>query len=278
MKKLLAILVAAMLLFTVFACAAPATSTLPAGEAQPSEDAADASLQTVLDNGKFILGLDDSFPPMGYREDNEIKGFDIDVAREVCSRLGVELVLQPINWDTKEVELNTGNIDCIWNGMSVNAERQESMALSIPYMANAMVVVVLADSEIATFADLAGKTVGAQAGSPAVEVVEANAELRDSLGEFLEEANNVLALNELKNEQIDAVVIDKVVADWMIKGEPNTYKYLDENFGDEEYAIGFRKTDVALRDKVNEILLEMKEDGKLAEIAISWFGADNTIV
>ena len=137
--------------------------------------AEDKSLENVKANGKFILGLDDSFPPMGFRdENNEIVGFDIDCAKEVASRMGVELVIQPIAWDSKQMELDSGNIDCIWNGMSINEERKEAMNLSDPYLKNDMVFVVLGSSDYQSQADLEGKNIAVQYGSSAQEILVAS--------------------------------------------------------------------------------------------------------
>jgi len=128
----------------------------------------DNSLKTVTDKKVFVMGLDDAFPPMGFRdENNEIVGYDVDLAREVTKRMGVELVLQPIDWNAKEQELNTGKIDCIWNGFTITPERAEALTFTKPYLKNAQVVVVKSDSPFKTLADLSGKTVGLQAGSSA---------------------------------------------------------------------------------------------------------------
>lgn len=243
-------------------------------EAETSADE-DDSLQKVLDSGKFILGLDATFKPMGYTDENDnIVGFDIDVAEEVCSRLGVELVKQPIDWDTKEEDLDAGKIDCIWNGMSINASRQEVMNLSEPYMSNAMVFVVTSDSTVASQADLDGKTVAVQSGSTAQDI------LRDS-GLNVEEtalATNVECLQQLELNLVDAVFMDSVVANYEIKESGKDYVILPDGLEEEEYAIGFRKNDNALRDKVQEILSEMKADGSLGEISTNWFGSDITTV
>ena len=162
MKKLLTLLLAVLTLLSVLGFTGC-----------KQENTKDESLQKVLDKGSFVLGLDDSFPPMGYRdENNEIVGFDIDLAREVCARMGVELKIQPISWDAKEQELNSGNIDCIWNGMSIDEERQRVMNLSEPYMKNRMVLVVLGDSGYQSQADLQDKTIGVQNGSTAQKILE----------------------------------------------------------------------------------------------------------
>ncbi len=182
----------------------------------------DNSLQYILDKGTLVLGLDESFPPMGYRDsDNgEIIGFDIDLAKEVAKRLGVELILQPIDWDSKELELNGKKIDCIWNGMSITDARKVEMFLSKPYVANAQVIIVAADSPIKTRADLAGKKVALQKGSSALEAVEADeatcAAIKDG-GEIVEFADNLSAYMDLKVGRVDAFVVDKVVGEWIIK-------------------------------------------------------------
>ena len=235
----------------------------------------DNSLQKVLDSGEFILGLDATFKPMGYTDENdEIVGFDIDCAEEVCARLGVKLVKQPIDWDTKEQDLDSGKIDCIWNGMSINASRQEVMNLSEPYMKNEMVFVVTADSTIASQADLDGKTVAVQSGSSAQDILQ-------SSGLNITEnalATNVECLQQLELNLVDAVFMDSVVANYEIKESGKDYVLLSDGLEEEEYAIGFRKNDQALRDKVQQTLSEMKADGKLGEISEKWFGSDITTV
>lgn len=255
-------------------------SLLPAIYAQgASEDGIDTSLQDVLDRGTFILGLDDSFPPMGYRDENgEIVGFDIDVAREVCARLGVELVCQPIDWNAKEQELATGNIDCIWNGFTVTDERREVMTFSDPYVDNAQVLVVRGDSPVQTIADLEGATIGVQAGSSAQDAIEDTPGFLDTIGEVVEFRENLTALMDLEIGGCDAVVMDLLVANDNINRSGSDFRILEETLTNEEYAIGFRLGDIALRDAVQAQLDAMATDGSLAEIAVKWFGADITVV
>ena len=264
MKKLFAMLLAAML---VLAVAAPVM-------------AEDDSVAKIQEKGTFILGLDDSFEPMGFRdENNEIVGFDIDLAKEVAARLGVELVLQPISWDAKELELSSGNIDCIWNGMSDTPARQESMSLSLDYLNNAMVFLVK-DPAFKGREDLVGKKVGVQSGSYAQELLEGAdfADYYKSLGEVLGYADYPTAIMDLTNGNIDAVLIDQVVANYKLKDLNDASLFTIDNLGDDFYAIGFRKEDVALRDKVNEVLKEMAKDGKVAEISTKWFGSDISMI
>ncbi len=247
------------------------------GGSSNTDSGADNSLQKVKDNGKLVLGLDATFKPMGYtNEKDEIVGFDIDVAEEVCKRLGVELVKQPINWDTKEEDLDGGRIDCIWNGMSVNPERAERMNLSEPYMKNKMVFVVPADSKAQSMSDLADKAIGVQNGSTAQTILK-----ESEIGGTIKEtalATNIEALQQMDLGLVDAVFMDVVVADYEITTGGKDYRVLPDGLSEEEYAIGFRKNDCALRDEVQKILGEMKADGTLGKIATEWFGSDITTV
>lgn len=251
-----------------------------AAEGESAAEGTDESLQKVLDSGKFILGLDATFEPMGYTNENdEIVGFDIDVAEEVCARMGVELVKEPIDWDTKEQDLAVGRIDCIWNGMSINPSREEQMNLSEPYMKNEMVFVVPASSDVASMNDLAGKNIAVQNGSSAQDILEASAlYTSDTPVTVTAMATNVEALQQLELGLVDAVFLDSVVANYQITSAGKDYKVLPDGLEEEEYAIGFRKEDQALRDEVQKILGEMKADGKLGEISTKWFGSDITTV
>lgn len=244
-----------------------------------SDSGADDSLTAVKNAGVFVLGLDDSFPPMGFRnEDNEIVGYDIDLAREVTSRMGVELKLQPIDWNAKEQELNTGNIDCIWNGFTITPEREKMITFSKPYLKNAQVLVVRGDSPYKTLKDLEGKTVGLQAGSSAANALEDAADFRSSLKNVVEFKDNLLALMDLEARGVDAVVMDLMVANDNISRSGKAHRILSEDLAAEEYGIGFRKKDVALMSEVQRILEEMAADGTIASISKKWFAADISIV
>ncbi len=252
-------------------------SALFAGGAKESGE--DTSLADIQKKGTFILGLDDSFPPMGFRdENNEIVGFDIDCAREVCKRLGVELECQPIDWAAKEQELMTGNIDCIWNGFTITEERQNSLTMSSPYVNNAQVLVVTGDSSYMTLADMKNKTIGVQAGSSAQDAINDTEGFADSVKEIVEFKDNLTALMDLEIGGVDAVVMDLLVANDNINRSGKNFRILEEGLADEAYGIGFRKGDVALKDAVEDALKAMAEDGTLAEIAVKWFGADITVI
>ena len=268
-KTLLLGIAIVMLLFNFSGCM---------GEcANKSEGEEDNSLEKVLKSGVLVLGLDEGYPPMGFRNDaGEICGFDIDVAEEVCRRMGICLVTKSINWDTKEEELDNGIIDCIWNGMSVTPEREKTMALSEPYMKNELIFVVPGDSEAKANHDLVGKTVGIQAGSSVEDVIANNSYCQDMKVSPYEE--NLTLLKELRQGHMDAALIDSIVAYYFIFSSDEKYYVLPNSLSEEECAIGFRKNDLALRDRVQEIIHEMKADGSLGKISTKWFGADITIV
>lgn len=278
--RLLTALAAASML-TLTACNSSDTSSTTEPDSSSGivneADTADQSLRKVLDSGKLILGLDATFKPMGYTNENdEIVGFDIDVAEEVCARMGVELVKEGINWETKEQDLNAGRIDCIWNGMSVSPSRAEEMNLSDPYMTNAMFFVVPANSDVENMEQLADKIIGVQNGSTAEEILMAS-----EIGSTITEqpmATNIEALQQMELGLVDAVFLDSIVANYEITSAGKDYKVLPDGLEEEEYAIGFRKGDQKLRDEVQRILSEMKADGKLGEISTEWFGSDITTV
>ena len=239
-----------------------------------SGTAQDNSLQNVLDKGTLVLGLDDSFPPMGFRdENNNIVGFDIDVATEVANRMGVELKLQPIEWSTKEMELNTGSVDCLWNGLSIDDERKQAMDLSEPYMTNRMVLVVLNDSEYTDQASLAGKTIGVQNGSTAEKILE-ESDFSKTIGNTIGFKDNVTAFMELETKGIDAIFMDEVGANYAITSQNKDFKVLEDGLTEEEYAVGFKKGNTALKNEVQKYIDEMKADGTMTQISEKWFGKD----
>lgn len=299
-RRILSMMLAGMLVFGLTACGTKdeskggaASSSAPTGAATtaavteaattttPQETAEDTSLQYILDRGSFILGLDDQFPPMGFRDDsNNIVGFDIDLAKAVCDKLGVELVTQPISWDAKETELNTKNIDCIWNGFSITKERKEALTMTEAYLENNISLVVRGDSDITSLADMAGKNVAIQTGSAAEEALddESNKAFKDSLGAINPFGDYVTALMDLETLNSDAVLMDSIVAKYMIQDLGKDFKVLDESMVADAYGIGFRKGENALADAVWKALTELKAEGKIAEISTKWFGEDITLI
>ncbi|MGN0661035.1 MAG: amino acid ABC transporter substrate-binding protein, partial [Oscillospiraceae bacterium] len=215
---------------------------------------------------------------MGFTDDDgTIVGFDIDLAQAVCDYYGIELECIPIDWDNKDTELQSGNIDCIWNGLTVTDERLEKYCMSKSYLANRQVVVVNQDSDIKTLADLAGKTVALQSDSSAAEALEANEEVNASIAEKVELLDNLTALMDLQAGNVDAVIMDEVVANYTITTGELPLVVLEESLAPEEYAIGFAKENSELCQAVEAALSDLKEQGKLKEISEKWFGEDKII-
>jgi polar amino acid transport system substrate-binding protein len=237
---------------------------------------ADKSFQTIKDNGYFTLGLDDAFPPMGFREEktNDIVGFDIDLAKEAAKRMGVEVKFQPVVWDTVVEELNNGNIDVIWNGLTITPERQKQIAFTKPYISDKQIIVVKKGSAITDKKGLAGKKIGIQAASSAIDAVEKDAVTFKSFGQMVQFDNNSDALLDLKSGRIDAVVVDEVVGRYYLAKHAADYAVLAENFGAEDFGVGVRKSDVTFLTELQKALDAMKADGTSAKISVKWFGED----
>jgi len=245
------------------------------GCSKAGEKTVDTSLDDIKKAGKFVVGLDDTFAPMGFRdEDGNIVGFDIDVAKEVAKRLGVEVEFKPIDWASKELELQGKKIDMIWNGLTITEERKKNMAFSDPYLDNRQIVVVPIDSEIQSKADLAGKKVGLQQDSSAYNALTADEETYNSVAEVVQYPDNFEALLDLQTGRIDAVIVDEILGKYYMTKNPNIFRVLEDDFGEEEYGVGMRLEDKKLVEEINRILKEMKEDGTMAEISTKWFGED----
>ena len=228
--------------------------------------------------GTLIVGFDQDFPPMGFVGDNgEYTGFDLDLAKEVASRLGLEYKAQPIAWDSKDMELESGNIDCIWNGFTITG-REDDYTWTTPYMANKQVFVVANDSDIKSQADLAGKVVEVQADSSAEAALKENQDLANTFGQLLTTPDYNTAFMDLEQGAVDAVAMDVIVAGYQIKQRNADFKILDDSLSEEEYGVGFKKGNTELRDKVQGALEEMAADGTLAKIADEWFGEDVTTI
>ncbi len=233
------------------------------------------AVAALLSRGVFVLGLDDSFPPLGFRsDDNEIVGYDIDLGKEVAKRLGVDFRAQPIDWDAKEMELETGKIDCIWNGFTITEERKNALSFTEAYLNNEQVLVVRADSGINSLADMKGKIVGIQSGSSAQEAVDDNAAFASSISKIIMFKDNITCLNDLDIGGVDGVVMDSIVANYSIAQTKKPFKVIDEALANEAYGVGFRKNEPELRDAVWNVLKEMKADGTVAAISQKWFGRD----
>jgi len=233
-----------------------------------------AAPEPVVANA-IVIGLDDNFPPMGFRNDkNELVGFDIDLAKEAGKRLGVEVTFKPIDWNAKEAELNGRRIDVLWNGLTITEERKANILFTKPYLENRQIIIVTDKSPITTKAQLNGKVVGVQEGSSAVDAVEKDAATAKSIKELKKFGDNVAALMDLSAGRLDALVVDEIVGRYYTTKKPGEYRVLEDNFGTEDYGVGTRKDDTELAAKLDKALDDMKADGAAAKISTDWFGKD----
>ncbi len=229
---------------------------------------------------KFVLGFDADFPPYGYKDGDEYKGFDLDLAREVCKRNGWTFVPKPINWDAKDMELNSGAISCIWNGFTING-REESYTWTEPYVDNSQVVLVKSGSPIKTLKDLAGKTVAVQTDTPVQKALGAEGEcaaLGKTFKSIVVTPNYNNAVMELDSGAVDAVALDVGVAKQKMLDLPGKFELLEETVMTEKYGIGFKLGKTALRDAVQKTLKEMVADGTAAKISAVWFEGKDVVV
>ena len=221
---------------------------------------------------KFTVGFDADFPPYGFKEGSEYKGFDLDLAREVCARKGWKFVANPINWDAKDMELNSGSIDCIWNGFTMQG-REDGYTWTVPYVDNSQVVLVKAGSQIKTLADLKGKIVGVQTDTPVQKALSKDGdkkELGATFKDLVVMPNYNQAVNELNMGGVDAVAMDVGVAKRKMADLPGKFEILGEIVMTETYGIGFKKGNVALKDEVESELRKIAEDGTMAKIAAQY--------
>lgn len=281
-KRFVSAALAAVMALSMTACgssnsAAETTAAdTEAAESQAEETTAEEAKTT--DGGTLIVGFDQDFPPMGFVGDNgEYTGFDLELAQEVAKRLGLEYKAQPIAWDSKDMELESGNIDCIWNGFTMTG-REDDYTWTEPYMANQQVFVVANDSDINSQADLAGKIVEVQADSSAEAALKEAPELIATFKELLTTADYNTAFMDLEQGAVDAIAMDVIVAGYQIQQRNADFKILDDSLSEEEYGVGFKKGNTELRDKVQSTLEEMAEDGTLQEVSEKWFSKDVTTI
>lgn len=298
-KKVISVLLASAMVMSMFAgCGKKADDTAAdtaqeentggAAEDSAAEDAADETADTEgTDAGEaeegtgktFTVGFDAEYPPYGFMDENgEYTGFDLELAEAVCDLEGWELVKKPINWDSKDMELNSGSIDCIWNGFTMNG-REDDYTFSVPYVDNSQVIVVAADSGIEKLSDLAGKTVGVQAASAALDLLSSEEEggqkaLADTFGSLNQFADYNTAFTELQAGALDALAIDIGVAKYQLKSRGEGFVMLEETLNTEQYAVGFRKGDQELCDTINADLQKLANDGIVAELAEKYEIAD----
>ena len=265
------------------AASAPAETKAESTEAkteaaETTEKAAEPEGETKAEGGTLIVGFDQDFPPMGFMgDDGEYTGFDLELAQEAAKRLGLEYKPQPIAWDAKDMELESGNIDCIWNGFTMTG-REDGYTWSEPYMENSQVFVVAGDSGIKSQADLAGKVVECQVDSSAEAALKEVPDLTATFAQLLTTADYNTAFMDLEQGAVDAIAMDVVVAGYQISQRNADFVILEDSLAAEEYAIGFKKGNTELKDKVQGALEEMAADGTLKTISEKWFGKDITTI
>lgn len=268
-KRLLLISLAIAMVLPLIACNSSSSSNTDSS----------SSSQTA-EKKTFTVGFDANFPPYGYRDDNgEYVGFDLDLAQEVCNRRGWTLVKQPIDWDSKDMELSAKTIDCIWNGFTMSEDRLDKYTWTEPYVDNSQVFVVAKDSGIKTFDDLAGKTVAVQTASSALEALDSDdcKELKASFKSLEQIPEYNTAFMNLEAKSVDAIAMDIGVAKYQIESRGDKFVMLSEPIITEKYGIAFLKGNETLRDEVQNTLYDMLKDGKLDEIAKKWELSDSVI-
>ena len=293
-KRLISIALASVMALSLAGCggsaggttteadtSAPADTTAQASseDTTAADDTSTEAAKTAADaGGTLIVGFDQDFPPMGFiGNDGEFTGFDLELAQEVAKRLGLEYKPQPIAWDAKDMELEAGNIDCIWNGFTMTG-REDDYAWTEAYMANTQVFVVAKDSGIASQADLAGKVVECQVDSSAEAALKEVPDLTATFKDLLTTADYNTAFMDLEQGAVDAIAMDVIVAGYQIQQRNADFVILDDSLSAEEYGVGFKKDNTEVRDKVQKTLEEMAADGTLKGISEKWFGEDVTTI
>ena len=293
-KRLISIALASVMALSLAGCggsaggttteadtSAPADTTAQASseDTTAADDTSTEAAKTAADaGGTLIVGFDQDFPPMGFiGNDGEFTGFDLELAQEVAKRLGLEYKPQPIAWDAKDMELEAGNIDCIWNGFTMTG-REDDYAWTEAYMANTQVFVVAKDSGSASQADLAGKVVECQVDSSAEAALKEVPDLTATFKDLLTTADYNTAFMDLEQGAVDAIAMDVIVAGYQIQQRNADFVILDDSLSAEEYGVGFKKDNTELRDKVQKTLEEMAADGTLKGISEKWFGEDVTTI
>lgn len=280
MKKLIALICASALALSLGACGTPAANDTKGQDtssaANTQTEAADTSWTDIEKAGKIVIGVDDQFPPMGFLDESgELVGFDIDLAKAVCENLGLEAEFKAINWDSKEAELQSKNIDLIWNGYSITDERQQKVLFSKPYLANHQVIITKEGNNIAVKDDLKSAKIGVQAGSSALDAIQGDPIYSEIEGNLNEYDTNVMAMLDLDAGNVQAIVMDEVVANYYIsKKAEGGYIILDDNFGSEEFGVGMRMDAEEFQKKLQASMDEVMSNDKGLAVSTQWFGQD----
>lgn len=275
-KRNVLIVMLGIMLLAVSAC----------GSKKSSNDSSDTNKDKwseIEKNKKVVIGLDDTFVPMGFRDESDnIVGFDIDLAKAVFAEYGIEPEFQSIDWSMKENELNNGTIDLIWNGYNITDERKEKVAFSEPYINSNQQLVVMKDSGITSYKDMKGKVLGAQNASTGQDMIDKNPEvftdvIADNEPVLFDTFNE--AFIDLKAKRIDGLIVDNVYANYYIAQQKNSddYAIVETPFESADFAVGIRKSDKELKTKIDDAFKKLKDEGKMKEISEKWFGNDQTI-
>ncbi len=272
-KKLL--LLATVLVLTISSFALTGCG----GNDKKDAAAEDTSWAYVEDKGELIVGLDDTFAPMGFRdEDGKLVGFDIDLATAVAKELGVKVKFQPINWDSKAMELESKNIDCIWNGMSITDEVKEKMTLSNKYLNNQIIIMALDKKvKVEKAEDLANYKIATQVDSSGLKVLTENEAYESYKDNITEYKTYDQAIMDMQTGRMDCVVVDQVLGEYKNSKMKEKMQVCDFNFGGDFYAVGFRKGEEALAAKINDAIKATIDSGEAEKISKKWFGKNIVI-
>ena len=236
---------------------------------------------TANDENTFIVGFDAEFPPYGFKDDSgNYTGFDLDLAKEVCERNNWTFKAQPIDWDAKDAEIDSGSIDCIWNGFTIDG-RENDYTWSDPYFDNKQVFIVKSNSGINSIDDLNGKTVETQKDSSALAALNGdNKTIKDTFGTLTEVADYNTAFMDLESGACDAIAMDIGVGEYDIKnkGNPDDFKVLDDAITTEKYGNNNKKGNDDLKNKVQDTLNEMFKDGTVAKIAQKYGISEDALI
>lgn len=225
---------------------------------------------------KLVIGIDASFPPMSFMQDGKITGFDVELAAEVAKRLNLEFEAKPIDWKNKDKEIQQGTIDCIWSGFTILEEREKQYAFTKPYLSNEQILVLNDDTDITSLSQVKNFVIGCQSYSSAENAINASPSFYSSVKSIIYSDDYLKALEDLKDRKVDGIVMDSVVAKYLITVADEPFVIIDEPLAHENYGIGFKKGKEGeeLRNQVWQTLQQMQHDGTVTAISIKWFGQD----
>ena len=278
MKKLLALVLAAVMVFSLAACGAKPAEEKAVEEAV--EAAEEVAEEAAADAQKFIMGIDPEYPPFSYMDDaGEYTGFDVEVCKAACEKLGWEFEVFGVNWDEKLIQLDAGECDCVWSGMTLlDSMAEEGYVLSAPYYDNTQVILVKTESGIESSEDLAGMTVAVQLGTSGEALLNGDlSDLTATFGELVTCDSFLKCFTELDGNAVDAVFVDAPVAKAYVEGKDG-YTIIDEGLGAEQYGIAFRSSDQALCDAIEGAVAELVKDGTYAKIADNYPDIKNNLL